>query len=116
MLKGRGLCGPCPTMTYSSLLCALRAHRYRYVGVLLGQGLERCERCGKVRTRPLSPPNSLRINPPASRGAHLLNRPRCVDRPEHPCWVDRHDAEPTALAVGKRVALGPVLLVDHEVA
>jgi len=34
----------------------LRAHSYRYVGVLLGQRLERCERCGKARTRPLGSP------------------------------------------------------------
>jgi hypothetical protein len=30
--------------------CALGVHAYRYAGVLLGQRLERCGDCGKVRT------------------------------------------------------------------
>jgi hypothetical protein len=35
------------------LRCALGGHDYRYAGFLLGSHLERCLRCGKVRTRPM---------------------------------------------------------------
>ena len=34
--------------------CALGVHRYVYSGVLLGQRLERCVRCGKIRTSRLT--------------------------------------------------------------
>ena len=33
------------------LLCSLGRHRYRYEGVMLGNRLERCSRCGKVRVK-----------------------------------------------------------------
>ena len=36
-------------MGLSTSRCALGVHRYVYGGVLLGQRLERCERCGKIR-------------------------------------------------------------------
>jgi hypothetical protein len=38
-------------MNLRQLICGLRAHRFRYAGIVLGQRLERCESCGKVRTR-----------------------------------------------------------------
>jgi len=42
------------------LPCALGMHRYLYGGVLLGQRLERCRHCNKVRTtrRPPHPRRS----------------------------------------------------------
>jgi hypothetical protein len=36
------------------LRCALGGHEYRYEGIMLGNTIERCERCGKVRSRPTS--------------------------------------------------------------
>ena len=38
--------------TLRQLLCALGVqHRYRYVGILFGQRLELCDRCGEMRIR-----------------------------------------------------------------
>ncbi len=37
-------------MTLRHLICGLIGHRYRYIGMLLGSRMERCERCGKQRT------------------------------------------------------------------
>ena len=49
--------------------CALGVHRYVYGGVLLGQRLERCERCGKIRTGRLTLMRGPDDVPPESGGA-----------------------------------------------
>jgi hypothetical protein len=49
----RALCGPSgrEPMNLRQIICALRGHRFHCVGVVLGQRLERCERCDKTRSR-----------------------------------------------------------------
>jgi hypothetical protein len=36
------------------LRCVLGGHEYRYEGITLGNTVERCMRCGKVRSGPTS--------------------------------------------------------------
>ena len=35
-------------MNLRSLICALLGHRYRFVGVVMGQRIVQCERCQKT--------------------------------------------------------------------
>jgi len=36
-------------MALRRYVCLVLGHRYRYAGVMLGKGFERCERCGGTR-------------------------------------------------------------------
>jgi hypothetical protein len=39
-------------MKLRHVICALRGHRYAYGGIVLGNRLDRCGRCGRVKLSP----------------------------------------------------------------
>jgi hypothetical protein len=46
-------------MKLRPVICALRGHKYAYGGIVLGNRLDRCSRCGKVKLSSVGKPGTL---------------------------------------------------------
>jgi hypothetical protein len=46
-------------MNLRHVICTLRGHRYAYGGIVLGNRLDRCSRCGRVKLSSAGKPGTL---------------------------------------------------------
>jgi hypothetical protein len=80
-------------LVWRPLRCAFSAHEYHYEGVLLGNCIERCRRCDRVRLSPTAMPGTVHVLPLIPRArAPLPDAPseRRTDAPLRVTTKSRH--------------------------